>query len=111
MASSALVFIVFLNFQFFEQILCGVAFLTIVSVKGRREFVLTTRLEGFFVARSSVSKFSLLIARVREDTSFFNAFVRFAPEVQENRQHMFRLLFTDGPRARLSAQLERFFFL
>ena len=70
-----------------------------------------TRLDSFFVARSSVEDLALLVARVREDKKLVNALARFALQVQEYRNSWFQQLSSEAMQKSLADKLERCFYI
>ena len=75
----------------------------------RREFVLLTKLDDFFDHRSSIEKFALLVARIREEKRLVNAFARFALQVHEIREDWFRQLSPEAMQNSLAIKLETSF--
>ena len=75
-----------------------------LNVATRNEFLSLPKLDSFFENRSTVEKFALLIAHIRENGSLVNVLARFALEIQINRRNWFRQLSTEANRRALAAK-------
>jgi hypothetical protein len=65
-----------------------------------------SKLDFFFENSSSVEQLALLIAHVRENSTFVHALSRYALQIQINRRNLFRNLSTEASKRALATKLE-----
>ena len=70
-----------------------------------------TKLDCFLENDSSVGKFALLVARVREDKKLVNAFARFARQICDSRECWFRQLSSEATKQQFANMLEMRFII